>query len=42
MEKLIEFLKSLQNKKFWGTTVIKWENGEPVLFQRIIENVKIK
>jgi len=41
MEKLIEFLKALNQKKFWGTTQIKWENGVPVLFQKIIENVKI-
>jgi len=41
MEKLIEFLKTLAQKKFWGTTEIRWENGIPVMFRKIIENVKI-
>ena len=41
MEKLIEFLRTLAKKEFYGTTEIKWEKGIPVFFRKIIENVKI-
>jgi hypothetical protein len=41
MDKLIDFLKELARKKFYGTIEIKMEAGIPVLCRKIIENVKI-
>jgi hypothetical protein len=30
---LKEFQEKAKHEHFWGETLIKWENGEPVLFE---------
>lgn len=41
LRSLIEFLKKLHHEGFYGSTLIKWENGTPVICSRIVENVKL-
>jgi len=41
MEKLIDFLRDMARRNFWGIIEIKFEKGVPVLIRKILENVKL-
>ncbi|MEZ4873464.1 MAG: DUF2292 domain-containing protein [Bdellovibrionales bacterium] len=40
MTKIIELLLSLAEKKFWGEVTIKFQNGKPVVINKV-EQIKL-